>query len=220
MTEVNTSVSQPPFPIAIRPEHIVATETNLIIEPKCDDHSPEDYIIKDRDGSTVFAVAGKKHGKRSGREFRDGSGLPLFEMYRVIGISRPLRVRLPGTVGKKDNLVEFSMSVHYGKFDMIVQNAAAETAKHEGDKQATVHVRQASKESIYIWELLVGDVKVADIRESKERNGSLGCAPQTNTWYPKPPKRRVLDIKVAEGFDSSLVALAAVVQLYLLYSAD
>lgn len=206
MAGVNTSVSQPPFPIAIRPEHIAATETNLIIEPKCDDHSPEDYIIKDSDGSTVFAVAGKKHGERSGREFRDGSGLPLFEMYRVIGISRPLRVRLPRSDGKKDNLVEFSMSVHYGKFDMIVQNAAVETAKHEHDKQTTVHVRQVSKESIYVWEMLVGDVKVADIRESTEKNDSLGCAPQTNTWYPKPPKRRVLDIKVAEGFDSSLVS--------------
>ena len=57
-----------------------------------------------------------------------------------------------------------------------------------------------------MWEMLVGDVKVVDIRESTEKNNSLGCAPQQNTWYPKPPKRRVLDIKVAEGFDSSLVS--------------
>ncbi|ODM14440.1 hypothetical protein SI65_10175 [Aspergillus cristatus] len=191
----NTPLSQPPFPIAVRPEHIAATETNLIIESKCVDLSPEDCIVKDSDGSTVFAVAGKKHGERTGREFRDGSGLHLFELYRVIGISRPLRVRLPGTDGKKDNLVEFSMSMHYGTFDMIV-----------------------SKESIYIWEMLVGDVKVADIRESTVKNDSLGCAPQQNTWYPKPPKRRALDIKVAEGFDASLAALAAVVQLQLLYS--
>lgn len=99
------------------------------------------------------------------------------------------------------------MSMHYEKFDMIVQNAATETAKHEHDKQATVHVRQVSKESIYVWEMVMGDVKVADIRESTERNDSLGCAPQTNTWFPKPPKRRILDIKVAEGFDSSLVSL-------------
>jgi len=62
---------------------------------------------------------------------------------------------------------------------MIVQNAAAETAKEHDkhalrsgilhDKQATVHVRQVSKESIYIWEMLLGDAKVADIRESTVR---------------------------------------------------
>lgn len=109
--------------------------------------------------------------------------------------------------GKKDNLVEFSMSIHYGTFDMIVQNAATETAKYEQDKQATVHVRQVSKESIYIWEMLVGEIKVADIRESTVKNDSLGSAPRQYTWYPKPPKRRILDIKVAEGFNASLVSL-------------
>lgn len=90
---------------------------------------------------------------------------------------------------------------------MIVQNAATETAKYEQDKQATVHVRQVSKESIYIWEMLVGEIKVADIRESTVKNDSLGSAPRQYTWYHKPPKRRVLDIKVAEGFNASLVSL-------------
>lgn len=98
------------------------------------------------------------------------------------------------------------MSMHYGTFDIIVTNAAAEMSKNEQEKCTTVHVRQVSKESIYVWEMVVGDSKVADIRENTERNDSLGCAPQPNTWYPKPPKRRVLDIKVAEGFDTSLVS--------------
>lgn len=83
MVGVNTSVLQPPFPIAVRPKHIAATETNLTIEPKCDDHSPEDYIVKDSDGSTVFTVAGKKHGKRSGREFCDGSGTAFIRDVQV-----------------------------------------------------------------------------------------------------------------------------------------
>lgn len=73
----NTPLSQPPFLIAVRPEHIAAAETNLIIKPKCGDLSPEDQIVKDSDdGSTVFAMAGKKHGERTGRQFCDGSRLP------------------------------------------------------------------------------------------------------------------------------------------------
>lgn len=106
--------------------------------PKYHPHSPEDYTITDSRNATLFTVTGKKYGKRFGHEFRDASGLPLFELYRVVDFVRPLRVRSPREDGKKDNLVEFSMSMHYGTFYMVVlRNAvsAAETSKREHEKK-------------------------------------------------------------------------------------
>lgn len=60
-------------------------------------------------------------------------------------------------------------------------------------KDDTVHVRKVSKDTIYEFELVVGDTKVGGIRESAERNDSLGYSPLITPSYPIPPRRRVLE---------------------------
>ena len=121
------SVKPPPNPIAIRPDLIALKETTLRLRPKANTHSATDYTMKDvATGSTVFSVIGKKYGSSPGREFRDSTGLPLFELHRV-GISRkPWRVRLPGD--KERDLISICMRGPPTKIKLDIAQKCVATA--------------------------------------------------------------------------------------------
>jgi hypothetical protein len=71
-------------PLGIRIEHIVDSETLFYLRPRYDKTSPDEYVLKEHfDDSTVFTVTGEKFGDTSAREFRDNSGLPMFECHRT-----------------------------------------------------------------------------------------------------------------------------------------
>lgn len=77
------SVLKPPErPLALRCEYITETKTNLIVRPQGDSESAVSYEITDEDETVLFTVTGWKFSDRSCREFRDASGLPLFELHR------------------------------------------------------------------------------------------------------------------------------------------
>ena len=119
------SVKPPPNPIAIRPDLIALKETTLRLRPKANTHSATDYTMKDvATGSTVFSVTVKTYGSSPGREFRDSTGVPFFELHRV-GLSRkPWRVRLPGD--KESDLISICMRGPPTKIKLdIAQNCVA-----------------------------------------------------------------------------------------------
>lgn len=58
--------------------------------------------------------------------------------------------------------------------------------------------------AFHCWELCLDEVKVADIRESMVKNKKLPLVESVNNSLRPPP---VLDLRVAEGFDLSLVRL-------------
>lgn len=200
-------VQEPPYSMGIRPEHITEFERLLWIEPKYDAYSSNEYCIRyDSDGSTLFTATGMRYGEKYIREYRDSSGLPLFETQKVWSLGwkfrRPWRVRLPGS--KEVDLVDIRFKgVMNNSFEVKFRNAVAHDTKIEDDKMVHLVVHRVSP--IYrVYEVRFGGVKVVDIRESMERNRSVPTSHYNSSGGMLPP-RLVMEVLVAANFDMSLV---------------
>ncbi|KAJ5610244.1 hypothetical protein N7510_006963 [Penicillium lagena] len=204
----NKSVQEPPYAMGIRPEHVTEFERLLWFEPKYDARSSNEYCIRyDSDDSTLFTVTGMKYNEKCTREFRDSSGLPLFESQKVWSpgwrYRRPWRVRLPGS--KKADLVDIRFTCAMGnRFEVNFRNAVAQDTKNEDDNMVHLVVHRVSP--VYrVYEVRVAGIKVVDIRESMERNRSVPTGRYNSRGGTLPP-RLVMEMLVAENFDMSLVS--------------
>jgi hypothetical protein len=194
--------------MGIRPEHITEFERLLWINPKYDPHSPNEYCIRyDSDDTTLFTATGLKFSAKSTREFRDSSGLPLFESQKVWSpgwiYRRPWRVRLPGC--KETDLVDirFKGPMH-NSFEVHFRNAVARDFKNEDDRMVHLSVHRVSP--VYrVYEVRAAGIKVVDIRESMERNRSVPTSLYNSSGGSLPP-RLVMEVLVAGNFDMSLVS--------------
>lgn len=200
-------VQTPRHPIGLRPELVTEFERLLWIQPKYDKHSSSEFTIKyDSDDSTLFTVTGTKYGDRPVREFRDKSGLPMFETERVwpaLRWKRPWRVRLPGN---DEDLVNIKLKWLPHNFDLTFRNALAQDAKTEDDKVVTLEVRRTS--ALCNFAIYADGRKVVDIRESVERNRAISYGLVNGYQSPgnyRPP-RSIMEILVADGVDLSLVS--------------
>lgn len=92
------------------------------------------------------------------------------------------------------------------KLDIVRNCVAGGDRKGEVEEVVRLEVRQTT--ALYTFDVLVGDgeerKKVADIRESVERNKSVEYWPRGP--YDHVPPKRVLDIRVAEGLDLYIVS--------------
>ncbi|KAJ5904416.1 hypothetical protein N7504_006799 [Penicillium tannophilum] len=208
MTLRSRSVQSPLYPIGLRSDHIAEFERLLWIEPKYDSTSADEYIIRfDSDDSTLITVTGKCYYRhRPVREFRDASGLPMFEVRRGgwHWLTPAWRIRLPGN--ETGNLAYVKPVGWRSEFDLTFRNALAPDAKNDDEKMVTLEVRYASPFCGFgIW---VGGRKVADVRQSMEKNRtirSLLGGPSYN------PPRAIMEVLVADGFDFSLASLCAII---------
>ncbi|CAI7594936.1 unnamed protein product [Penicillium glandicola] len=206
-TPVNKAVKTLSQPFGIRQEHIADEEILLYLKPKYDRRSPNEYTIKRySDASMIFTVTGHKYGDTPAREFRDSSGLPMFQSRATaLAWKRPLRVRLPGN--EDEELVDFrvdSKKVYRLRF----RNSMEPDSKSESDRMVTVEVRETGSFAWQGFSASVGGQKVVDIRESMTMNKTLPKCTSQGDISLMP--RQVLEILVAEGFDLSLAALIAV----------
>lgn len=205
-------VKAPPFKVGLRPEHISEFDRLLYLRPRYDKEAVDEMAIKfDSNNKTVFTASGTHYNRKGVREFRDASGLPLFECEKmtIIMLRRrgPWLVRLPGS--KPGDETSNIATTHQPRasllrqFDLTFRNAVQDANGDDGG-MITLQVRQTHLD-IGIWSVSVGDRVVVHIRESLERNaknpwtGRLVGGSQRNT-------RMVLDVMVAENFDLSLVS--------------
>lgn len=197
---------EPPLqPVAIRTEYIAKETTRLYLRPQANPDSATDYTIKDdATGKTVFTITGSRYGSDRGREFRDSSGLPLFHLTHSFSVWKwRWRVRLPGA---KENLAEVKRRQTGRSFDVIFQNLATSKPKAELDKPFTLEVHSTTPTFFLTFEVMMAGRKIADVRESVERNKTIGHLPTyTMNGQRSFPPKRVLDICVAEGTDISMV---------------
>ncbi|KAJ6109218.1 hypothetical protein N7486_001452 [Penicillium sp. IBT 16267x] len=203
-------VQSPLHPIGLRSEHIAEFERLLWIQPKYDPASPDEYRVKyDSDDSTLITVTGIKYSDRRVREFRDASGLPMFEAQRtrILWKTKSWRVRLPGN--DNEDLADIRRSGWLYDFDLTFRNALARDVKSNDDKMVTLEVRHASALGTFgIWAC---GRKVADVRESMESNRTISSPLSTiatgkGSSFSRP--RAIMEILVADGFDFSLVSPA------------
>ncbi|CAG7996703.1 unnamed protein product [Penicillium salamii] len=184
-------------PVAIRSEHVALEETDLRLYPKANRASAAEYIIKNlATASTLFSVTGKKYGSNTGREFRDSTGLPLFELRRATLPIKPWKVRLPGD--KSKDLASISMQGASRKIILKVpqnQSAAADSV--------TLTVVRTT--ALFTFEVMTSSQTVAHVQENTEINTSAGEV--VSGPYHNVPPRRVLDIRLTEGLDASIVSI-------------
>ncbi|KAJ5474273.1 hypothetical protein N7475_003839 [Penicillium sp. IBT 31633x] len=202
---INIAVKKLTQPVGIRQEHVAEEETLLYLKPKYDHRSPNEYTIKRYwDSSTVFTVTGHKYGNSPSREFRDSTGLPMFESRATaLAWKRPLRVRLPGN--EDEELVDFRSDTKK-VCKLTFRNSMAPDSKSESEKIATVDVQDTGSLAWQGLSASVGGQKVVDVRESMTMNKTLPTATSGGDVSLVP--RQVLEILVAEGFDLSLVSLS------------
>lgn len=194
--------------MGIRPEHIAEFPRLLWIEPKYDARSTDEYCIRyDNDDSILITATGKRYNEKSTREFRDSSGLPLFEIQKVSSLGwksrRPWRIRLPGS--KEADLVDIRLKgLMNNTFEVDFRNVVARDTKNEDDKMVHMVVHRVSP--VYrVYEVRVAGIKVVDIRESMERNRSVPTT-MYNSSGGILPSRLVMEVLVAADFDMSLVS--------------
>ncbi|KAJ5578000.1 uncharacterized protein N7459_006964 [Penicillium hispanicum] len=199
------TVQTPLTPIAIRPDHITEFERLLYVDPKYASQSADEYKIKyDNNDRVLFTVTGQKYSSRRVREFRDPSGLPMFECERKARSplwGRPWRVCLPGS--DDEDLIYIKQQGPSG-LDFTFRNAAATDSKTDEEKMVTAELRRKAN-AWCAYMVHVGGRKVVDIRDSVERNRTLpGSIPGVN-GVPMAPPRRIVEILVADGVDLALV---------------
>ncbi|KAJ5583609.1 hypothetical protein N7535_002229, partial [Penicillium sp. DV-2018c] len=166
------------------------------------------YKITDEENTPHFTVTGRKYTDRSCREFRDASGLPLFELHRKWSWSNSWSVSLPGcdtatiaTGAPRWTLVNAA----FGNFKLTFENAAAYPGKSGEEKMMTLCVERLTGR-LGVFDVVDGDRKVAEIRESIWHNEKLALMRGSRQGY-----RPALDIVVMPGVDVSLIATIAVI---------
>ncbi|BCR84171.1 uncharacterized protein ACHE_11573S [Aspergillus chevalieri] len=234
------SVLKPPErPIALRCEYITDTKTVLTLNPQGDSNSSKAYKILDNEGAVVFTVTGWKFSNRSCREFRDASGLPLFELHRNwFKFRHKWCVTLPGVEPGSSSASSSSGSGFgdgscnggvlatgshriralgykpFGGFSIgIERNAAAADSKKEDDKKLSLEIEKYGN-VLALFDVVDGDRKVAQVRESIEHNERLALISSRADYRP------VLDVIVTPGVDLSLIAIIAVIASDSVFTAN
>ena len=222
-------VLKPPVrPVALRNEYLTDVKTKLVVWPRGDDYSATSFEIKDEDGTPYFAASGRKfNGQgRSCREFRDASGLPLFELHWKPSFRSYWRVTLPGW--NSNNNVNYctsrngggggdgfvaasghcsSSSIAIGTKQRLIdeigikfENVAAAPSKTPHEKQLSLRVIRLGN-ALWTYDVVDGDRKIAQFVESIQHNNRLALRRSSRPGY-----RPVLDVVVVPGVDLSLVS--------------
>jgi len=200
---VRMTLKSPDHPIAIRKEYIADTKINLILKPQGDAHSATAYKFVDENCTLHFTVTGQKFNDRCCREFRDASGLPLFELHRKISLRNAWCVTLPGsnTANIATAALRLPQGVHMlGNFNFSFENLAAVDSKTKEEKMLTLQIERHGN-ALTTFDVVHGDRKVAEIRESIPHNKTLPIANSKRGYRP------VLDITVIPGMDVALVSV-------------
>ncbi|KAF4152922.1 hypothetical protein CNMCM6936_001358 [Aspergillus lentulus] len=197
-TSFRRVLKAPGRPIAVRTEYVTDSRTLLVVRPQGDRQSSRAYKIEDSDGVTLFTATGRKFSVRACREFWDASGLPLFELHRKMSLKNTWSVTLPGS--KHANIATASAGWSVGDFKITFQNRAAVESKKEEEKILTLEVEKYGN-ALASFDVVDGDRKVAEIRESIPHNEKLALLPSSKKGY-----RPVLDVTVLPGVDLSLVS--------------
>lgn len=197
------ALKSPDREIALRKDLIASTKTSLVLKPQGDTHSAISYKITEEDGSPAFTVTGQKYSDRSCREFRDASGLPLFELhgFNAVTFSFQWYITLPGNDDVKVATGSPRVSWAGEALKFTFRNMAAVEGKRDEDKELTLKVRRHG-EALTFFDILDGDRRVAEVRESVKHNLRLNLRRSSRGGKYRP----ALDLVVMPGVDSSVVS--------------
>ncbi|KAL4892603.1 tubby C-terminal-like domain-containing protein [Aspergillus ambiguus] len=208
---IRMALKPPDRPLAIRQEYVTEAKTMLVVQPAGDAQAEVAYAITDADDVPQFTVTGRKFSDRSCREFRDASGLPLFEIHRRIALKNVWAITLPGSDGEAGTIASgsprgFFGAPAFGNFNVTFENAAALDAKGVEDRTVTLEIQRHGN-VLASFDVVDRDRKVAEVRESIVHNQKLALRPSSKNHSHRP----ALDIVITRGVDTSLVSAIAVI---------
>lgn len=197
------TMKSPDREVALRNEHIVQAKTTLVLKPARDDSLEVGYRIVQEDGTPMYTVTGRKFGDSSTREFRDTSGLPLFDIHRWSAISVPFHwyLTMPGS-NRKDRIgtADTQTSLKGGDLRFTFQNMASNEMKLGDEKDVTLMVRRHG-EALKLFDIVDGDRRIGEVRESIQHNEKLYLTKRSR----RQGFRSALEIIIAPGVDATLV---------------
>ncbi|GES57732.1 X-Pro dipeptidyl-peptidase (S15 family) protein [Aspergillus terreus] len=215
---IRRPLKAPERPLAVRNEYITDRKTLLIVKPRSGQGlGAGGYKIQDESGINQFIVTGPRddgassHSRRNTtyREFHDVTGLPLFTLPCKVGFQNGWEVKLPGT--RSTTVVKGGPrwavgAAAFRDWTVTFQNAAGASGKMQAETSVTLHV-ESHGNILTCYDIVDGDRKVAEVRESIAHNRKLALMPESrykSSYHP------VLDIVVVPGVDLSLVTSIAV----------
>jgi uncharacterized protein YxjI len=189
--------------IAFRKEYIATSETRLVLKPQGDAESAVSFkIVDDENGLVKFTVSGRKYGDRACREFRDSSGLPLFEIHQKAVFIHSWLITLPGSdhtsIAKAAPKWSFIQGLH--DLSLSFENQAAVNGKEPEEKRINLIIERHGS-ILALYDVVDGDRKVATVRESIEHNEILPF--MNSRWHRHKP---ILEVTVTSGADMSMVS--------------
>ncbi|KAJ5975801.1 hypothetical protein N7481_009508 [Penicillium waksmanii] len=194
--------------IAFRNEYIATSQTRLVLKPQGDAQSAVSFkIVDDEDSSVKFTVSGRKYGDRSCREFRDSSGLPLFELHQKAVFTHSWFITLPGSDHASIAKAAPKWSFIHGldDFSLSFENQAAVDGKAQEERRVKLNIERHGS-ILALYDVVDGDRKVAVVRESIEHNETLPF--MNSRWRRYKP---ILEVTVTSGADTSMAAAIAVI---------
>ncbi|RDW74436.1 uncharacterized protein DSM5745_07098 [Aspergillus mulundensis] len=218
--------ARPQWPIAIRSETIATEEPETIITVR---NRPEpwhslDYVVSHHTGEVLFTVHGHPWGLSQRRDFRDASGLPLFELKCRWYDSSVLEVTLPGATALSKPLLtaKCRVAVQAPRAVLRFCNASRPTdgrPERRHLKYSSSHTRTESSNvgAETTMEILALDVdnltQVAVVEDQRVAFIDRIKDPGVLAQGQKPPFRfrPMWTVRVAKGVDLALIAVAVVI---------
>ena len=177
-------------PLAIRTDCIALQRTSLHVKQDLS-WSSGDFTAKNADGALVLSCDGKVWSNSARKEFKDGSGLPLFSLRSSwFSMSKAWRLELPGD-GHLIMAVRPRWSLGKVKLDCTFKNAASDVDAQE----VILEVRGQDFQNL-VTHISCGESRVASVRRMFDSGGKGG------DWKFKPE----YEVDVAEGMDTALVS--------------
>lgn len=189
----------PKQPVALRKEFIARSATTITIKQLDHTWYGLDFTVTKSDGSPLFTVDGKPRSMSQRRQFKDHTGLPLFDLCRKWLSKNAWFVELPGGGGSSHLLTGvFKSTLGLPKFDIVMKNAVV-PEKAEAGEDVTIEVR--GKDGNYLTtHITIDGCKVAQVRRIPSPKEQLRV-------YTARGNRPKWEVDVAEGMDLSLVGL-------------
>ncbi|KAB8217337.1 hypothetical protein BDV33DRAFT_206493 [Aspergillus novoparasiticus] len=140
--------------------------------------------ITGEDRTALFTASGYKYNNRSCREFRDVSGLPLFELHKKISLRNAWSVTLPGSdtadIATGAPRLGFG-GVGFGNFGVSFVNGAAVDMKSD-EERVTLEIERHGR-VLESSDVVDGDQRVAEVRESIQHNKKLALMSSSQRRY-------------------------------------
>lgn len=195
------SLRPPLREVAFRREHIAEYQMALVAKPQGSSQSKVAYDIYHEAGASAFTASGRKYNGRECREFRDKSGLPLFEIYKKPWYSPDAyTITLPGSNDAESTIAKASPEWGADQMSILYRNGAGDENRTEGSRGSRLTVKKHGN-LINLFDVVDDDGrKIIELRESINHNDRLALRRNSRS-----KSRPALDLMVTPGVDIALV---------------